>query len=103
MKYSLGREPRWNAVRRARPPQGARRIARCGGCGPTFAGVPLPSFFVARMERSEIRGGGAADRSFPDCAALHPGYETGVTDHRKPGTTPGFPSARAGFALNRTA
>ena len=36
--------------------KGARRIARCGGCYPAFAGVPLPSiFFVARVERSEIR------------------------------------------------
>src|ERR1700733_9826011 len=26
------------------------------------------------MERSEIRGGDEADRSFPDYAALHPGY-----------------------------
>ena len=24
--------------------KGARRIARCGGCDPAFAGVPLPSF-----------------------------------------------------------
>jgi hypothetical protein len=24
--------------------KGARRIARCGGCCPAFAGVPLPSF-----------------------------------------------------------
>jgi hypothetical protein len=24
--------------------KGARRIARCGGCYPAFAGVPLPSF-----------------------------------------------------------
>jgi hypothetical protein len=25
--------------------KGARRVARCGGCDPAFAGVPLPSFF----------------------------------------------------------
>src|SRR6202162_3240948 len=25
--------------------KGARRIARCGGCYPAFAGVPLPSFY----------------------------------------------------------
>jgi hypothetical protein len=28
--------------------KGARRIARCGGCDPAFAGVPLPSFFFLR-------------------------------------------------------
>src|SRR5579862_1499990 len=28
---SLRREPRWNAVKRARSKKGARRIARCGG------------------------------------------------------------------------
>src|SRR5580692_13202582 len=33
----------------------ARRIARCGGGYPAFAGVPLPSNFVARVERSETR------------------------------------------------
>src|SRR5580692_7742630 len=33
----------------------ARRIARCGGGYPAFAGVPLPSFFVARVEQSETR------------------------------------------------
>jgi len=27
------------------------------------------------MERSVIRGGGAATMPFPDCAALHPGYK----------------------------
>ena len=26
--------------------KGARRIARCGGCCPAFAGVPLPSFIT---------------------------------------------------------
>jgi hypothetical protein len=31
--------------------------------------------FVARMERSEIRGGIAAGMSLPDYASLHPGYE----------------------------
>jgi len=31
--------------------------------------------FVARMERSEIRGGRFAGASLPDCASLHPGYE----------------------------
>src|SRR5450755_665411 len=36
--------------------KGARRIARCGGCYPAVAGVPLPSIFVARVERSETRG-----------------------------------------------
>src|SRR5580693_4301352 len=48
--------------------KGARRIARCGGCDPAFAGVPLPSFFfffVARMERSVIRGGRAAGYFVP--------------------------------------
>jgi hypothetical protein len=28
------------------------------------------------MERSEIRGGATAATGFPDCAALHPGYES---------------------------
>src|SRR5580693_2322749 len=46
--------------------KGARRIARCGGCYPAFAGVPLPSnFFVARMERSVIRGGREAGDVVP--------------------------------------
>ena len=36
------------------------------------------SFFVARMERSEIRGGIEAYRSFPDFASLHPGYGRGA-------------------------
>jgi hypothetical protein len=27
--------------------KGARRIARCGGCDPAFAGVPLPSLFLS--------------------------------------------------------
>src|SRR5262245_49808984 len=30
---------------------------------------------VARMKRSEIRGGFAGRMSHPDCAALHPGYK----------------------------
>jgi len=30
---------------------------------------------VARMERSEIRGGGSIEMLIPDFAALHPGYE----------------------------
>jgi hypothetical protein len=43
------------------------------GVGLPF-GLPL-SGFVARMERSEIRGGIATGLSLPDCASLHPGYE----------------------------
>jgi hypothetical protein len=38
---------------------------------------PTPTPFlsnVARIKRSEIRGGGA--RTFPDCAAFNPGYGT---------------------------
>jgi len=31
---------------------------------------------VARMERSAIRDSLTAERPFPDCAALHPGYGT---------------------------
>jgi|HubBroStandDraft_2_1064218.scaffolds.fasta_scaffold23304_1 hypothetical protein len=57
--------------------KGARRIARCGGCDPAFAGVPLPSiYFVARMERSVIRERWSSETAAPDCAALHPGYKT---------------------------
>jgi hypothetical protein len=46
-------------------------------------GVPHPSspfvclfvlFFVARVERSETRGGDETATSFPDFAALNPGY-----------------------------
>src|SRR5579864_3621315 len=43
------------------------------GVGPAFRSSVLG--FVARMERSEIRGGRAAGLSLPDYAALHPGYE----------------------------
>jgi len=34
-------------------------------------------FFVARMERSVIRERWTSETAAPDCAALHPGYETG--------------------------
>ena len=64
--------------------KGARRIARCGGGYPAFAGVPLPSiFFVARVEQSETRGRRGNRKLFPDFAALNPGYETGRTEDRK--------------------
>jgi hypothetical protein len=46
---------------------------RKSGVGPVFQSSV--SGFVARMERSEIRGGRFAGPSLPDCASLHPGYE----------------------------
>ena len=45
--------------------------------------------FVARMKRSEIRGGIRTERSFPDCAALHPGYERPSLIVMKAGPTAG--------------
>jgi len=69
---------------------------------PAFAGVPLPSFFfVARMERSEIRERQTGGTAAPDFAALHPGYET------KNGRTKGRPHPwlsfdQTGFALDVT-
>ena len=39
-----------------------------------FANIRAGMIHVARMERSVIRGGISACRSFPDCASLHPGY-----------------------------
>src|ERR1700730_8987316 len=69
MRYSLRREPWWNAVKRARSKR-ARAASQDAAVGnPAFAGVPLPSFFffffVARMERSVIRGGGASGDIVP--------------------------------------
>jgi hypothetical protein len=40
--------------------------------------------FVARMERSEIRGSVAVGNSPPDCAALHPGYAYRTTPEVNP-------------------
>src|SRR3984957_20134015 len=49
-------ESRGGTPASVRAPLSARRIARCGGGYPAFAGVPLPSFiFVARVEQSETR------------------------------------------------
>ena len=48
------------------------------GVGPDFlSSVIRFRRFVARMERSAIRGGRFAGPSFPDYASLHPGYEEG--------------------------
>ena len=59
--------------------KGASRIARCGGYGSAFAGVPLPSFLLRSPDGAKRNPGRAvqAAMSFPDCASLHPGYETG--------------------------
>ena len=68
-------EPWWNAVRRACPlptlphngggkgEKGARRIARCGGFRNTFAGVPLPFFFVIVFRHCERRFVGWVEQS----------------------------------------
>ena len=56
----VARAERWRSVatasavverREASAPQGARRIARCGGCCTAFLGVPLS--FLRHCERSE--------------------------------------------------
>jgi hypothetical protein len=41
--------------REASAPQGARRIARCGGYGTRLSAFRFPFFFVAWVERSETR------------------------------------------------
>src|SRR5579862_2689904 len=72
--------------------KGARRIARCGGGYPAFAGVPLPSFyFVARVERSETRERRWSRTFVPGFRCAQSGLrngETGITENRKPGPTP---------------
>jgi hypothetical protein len=52
--------------------------------------LPVPGF-VARMERSEIRGGIAAGLSLPDYASLHPGYE--INEGSGTPTNAGSPTA----------
>ena len=37
---------------------------------------------VARMERSEIRGGPPIEALIPDCASLHPGYDRTLKSER---------------------
>jgi hypothetical protein len=55
-----------------------RAARKRGGYATASYGVPPPfsffRFFVARMQRSEIRGDIEAFRSSPDFAPLHPGY-----------------------------
>src|SRR5580658_817435 len=80
MRYSLWQAPWWNADRRARCDQRAAApeqawqvtIHVCRRSASCF------SFFVAWIERSEIRVFLEALRPFPDCAALHPGYVLGM-------------------------
>src|SRR3984957_3664815 len=80
-------ESRGGTPTSVRAPLSARRIARCGGGYPAFAGVPLPSiFFVARMERSVIRGGRAAGDFVPGLRFAPSGLrndETGVSEDEK--------------------
>jgi hypothetical protein len=57
----------------------ARRILVGAARDYASVGVPLPSFFlfsffVARMERSEIRERHSTRTPSPDYASLHPGY-----------------------------
>jgi hypothetical protein len=47
------------------------------------------SFFVARMERSEIREGHASRTVHPDYAALHPGYVFAALIVTEPAATAG--------------
>src|SRR5579864_2226185 len=84
--------------------KGARRIARCGGCYPAFAGVPLPSiFFVAWVERSETRERRWSRTFVPGfrCAQSRlRNDETDATEDRKTGPTPAPSLDRTGFALD---
>src|SRR5579862_3753849 len=85
--------------------KGARRVARCGGGYPAFAGVPLPSFFfffVARMERSVIRGGRAAGYFVPGfrCAPSGLRNQEWKIERRAPPLT--FLFFRTGFAFDVT-
>src|SRR3984957_7734326 len=57
--------------------KGARRIARCGGCDPAFAGVPLPSFYFVARGGEATPGERRRNRAVvPGCRFAHPGYET---------------------------
>ena len=76
--------------------KGARRIARCGGCYPAFAGVPLPSIFRSPdgAQRNPGRPRGRILRSriaLRSIRATKPG-----TEYRKPGPTPDFLKAEPG-------
>src|ERR1700724_1992025 len=85
MEYSLRREPWWNAVKRARS-----KRARAAPQGAAVVTLRLPafrflhfSFFVARMERSVIRGGRAAGYFVPGLRFAQSGLrndETGVSE-----------------------
>src|ERR1700719_2215572 len=58
--------------------KGARRIARCGGCYPAFAGVPLPSFYWL-IGRNGLNGR-PKDRHHP-CPFLEPDRFRARRDH----------------------
>src|SRR5580692_10067901 len=57
----------------------ARRIARCGGGYPAFAGVPLPSNFVARVEQSETRERRCSRTFVPGFRCAQSGLRNGET------------------------
>ena len=73
-----GREPpgksRGGTPTGERVPLDARRIRGCGQGHHASAGVPLP--FFCSPDGAERNPGSEFEllRSFPDCAALHPGY-----------------------------
>src|SRR6202023_1840520 len=73
----------------------ARRAARCGGCDPAFAGVPLPSFFFLRSPDGAQRNPGRpSGRIFRSRIALRSIRATKRRNRRKrrwkSGPTPDF-------------
>jgi hypothetical protein len=84
----------------------ARRIARCGGGYPAFAGVPLPSFFLRSPgERSETRGAAAKPHHRSRISLRSSGLRNGETRNGtlKGRPTPALSLDRTGFALDVTA
>jgi hypothetical protein len=95
-------ESRGGTPSSVRAPKGRAPHRKMRRCYPAFAGVPLPSFyFVARMERSVIRERWTSETAAPDCAALHPGYET-RNGSKKDRPTPALSFDRTGFAIDVT-
>src|SRR5580692_3277105 len=78
-----------------------RKVRRWCPRLPAFRLLRFSSFFVARMERSEIRDGGADGYIVPGLRCAPSGLRNRRRKDRKAGPTPSFPLFRARFRVEQ--